>query len=124
MRFVTNFIIIAVLALFAYMIISLLIRDARNKKAKESILKDSIQTQAVITDAQSRSGGNSGFINITLYIDYTTQEGKKYSGKKDAVIDALNTHKYQPGETISIHYSRQEPEQFLIDIPNPLKKRK
>nr|WP_242567086.1 DUF3592 domain-containing protein [Cronobacter sakazakii] len=61
---------------------------------------------------------------MTLYVEFATQEGKIVTGKKDAVIDAMSTYKYQPGETVSIRYSRKEPEQFLIDIPNPLLKRK
>ncbi|EPX1392857.1 hypothetical protein ACWWI0_004015 [Cronobacter sakazakii] len=124
MRYLVDFVAIVFFCLLAYLIISLLIRDARNKKIKENILNDSVESAAIVKNVQSRSGGNSGFINVTLYVEFATQEGKIVTGKKDAVIDAMSTYKYQPGETVSIRYSRKEPEQFLIDIPNPLLKRK
>ncbi len=44
MKFVTDVIVIAVLAFFAYIIVSLLIRDARNKKLElEFLLMELIQ---------------------------------------------------------------------------------
>lgn len=124
MRFVTNIIVIAVLAFFAYVIVSLLIRDARNKKIKDGIAADGVNTTGIITDVSSRSGGNSGFINITVKFDYEIETGKKISGKADAVIDVMNINKYQPGEEISLRYSRKEPEKVVVDIPNPLLKRR
>lgn len=124
MRIVTDVIVFAVLAFFAYVIVSLLIRDARNKKIKEGIAADGVNTMGVITDVSSRSGGNSGFINITVSFDYEIEPGEKISGKADAVIDVMKINKYQPGETISLRYSRKEPEKVVVDIPNPLLKRR
>lgn len=124
MRIVTDVIVFAVLAFFAYVIVSLLIRDARNKKIKEGIAADGVNTMGVITDVSSRSGGNSGFINITVSFDYEIETGEKISGKADAVIDVMKINKYQPGETISLRYSRKEPEKVVVDIPNPLLKRR
>lgn len=124
MKFVTDIIVIAVLAFFAYVIVSLLIRDARNKKIKDGIAADGVNTTGIITDVSSRSGGNSGFINITVKFDYEIETGKKISGKADAVIDVMNINKYQPGEEVSLRYSRKEPEKVVVDIPNPLLKRR
>lgn len=124
MKFVADIIVIAVLAFFAYVIVSLLIRDARNKKIKDGIAADGVNTTGIITDVSSRSGGNSGFINITVKFDYEIETGKKISGKADAVIDVMNINKYQPGEEISLRYSRKEPEKVVVDIPNPLLKRR
>lgn len=124
MRYVTDVIIFAVLAFFACVIVSLLIRDAKNKKIKEGIAADGVNTTGVITDVSSRSGGNSGFINITVSFDYEIETGKKISGKADAVIDVMSINKYQSGETIALRYSRKEPEKAIVDIPNPLLKRR
>jgi uncharacterized membrane protein YjfL (UPF0719 family) len=44
MRYVTDVIVFAVLAFFAYVIVSLLIRDAKNKKIKEGIAADGVNT--------------------------------------------------------------------------------
>lgn len=124
MKFVADTIVIAVLAFFAYVIVSLLIRDARNKKIKDGIAVDGIDTTGIITGVSSRSGGNSGFINITVMFDYEIETGKKISGKAGAVIDVMNINKYQPGEEISLRYSRKEPGKVVVDIPNPLLKRR
>lgn len=124
MKFVADIIVIAVLAFFAYVIVSLLIRDARNKKIKDGIAADGVNTTGIITDVSSRSGGNSGFINITVRFDYEIETGKKISGKADAVIDVMNINKYQSGEAISLRYSRKEPEKVVVDIPVPLLKRR
>ena len=98
MRYVTDVIVFAVLAFFAYVIVSLLIRDAKNKKVKDGIAAAGVNTTGIITDVSSRSGGNSGFINITVSFDYEIETGKKISGKADAVIDviSINTSPVKP----------------------------
>lgn len=57
MRYLVDFVAIVFFCLLAYLIISLLIRDARNKKIKENILNDSVESAAIIKNVQSRSGG-------------------------------------------------------------------
>lgn len=124
MKVVANIIVIAVVILFAYVIISLLIRDVKNKKIKDSVMSDGVSTVGTITNVHSRTGGNSGFINITLQFDYHTEEGLRHLGEADAVIDAMNAQKYQPGQQLHIYYSRKEPEKVVVDIPRPKLKRK
>ncbi|HID4047225.1 hypothetical protein B5M10_07475 [Pluralibacter gergoviae] len=124
MKFIANIIVIAVVILFAYIIVSLLIRDAKNKKLRDAVISDGISTVGVITDVRSRNGGNSGFINITLQFSYQTEEGQRHHGKADAVIDAMSSQKYQPGQQLHLHYSKREPEKFVVDIPHPDLRRK
>ena len=123
MRIITNLIVIACLFLFFCIIVSLLIRDAKNKKIKDAVMSDGHDVVGVITNVRSRSGGNSGFINITVQFDYTTKEGREMKGEADAVIDAINTSKYQPGEKLPLRYSRKDPQKVLVDIPRPVLKR-
>ncbi|EMH4164421.1 DUF3592 domain-containing protein [Pluralibacter gergoviae] len=123
MKLVANVIVIAVILLFAYIIVSLLLRDAKNKKLKDAVMSDGVSAVGTITDVRSRTGGNSGFINITLQFDYQTAEGQQHHGEADAVIDAMNTQQYQPGQQIRLHYSRREPDKFVVDIPRPVLKR-
>lgn len=124
MKIVANLIVIAVLAVFAYAIISILIRDSKNKKEKDELANNGVSTQAVITDVRSRSGENSGYINITLAFRFSTDTGSEVNGKADAVINAMYTGKYQPGEKVNIRYLRSNPGRVLVDIPNPLLKKK
>ncbi|EXU77409.1 DUF3592 domain-containing protein [Erwinia mallotivora] len=123
MKIVANLIVIAVLAVFAYAIISILIRDSKNKKEKDELANNGVSTQAVITDVRSRSGGG-GYMNITLAFRFSTDTGSEVNSKADAVINAMDTGKYQPGEKVNIRYLRSNPGRVLVDIPNPLLKKK
>lgn len=118
------FIYSAVALLFIYVLISLYRRDLRNKKIKNEVLRDGVDTTAVITQVASRSGGNSGFINISIDFRYQNQRGEELHGKSLAVIDAMDSAKYQPGQRINIRYARTDARKTLVDIPNPLMKRK
>jgi len=40
------------------------------------------------------------------------------------VIDAMDSAKYQAGQRINIRYARTDARKTLVDIPNPLMKRK
>ncbi|WP_437889016.1 hypothetical protein [Phytobacter sp. V91] len=122
MKVVADIIVIAVLALFVYIFVSLMIRDVKNKKTKSMIDSDGVDATAVITSVVSRSGGNSGFINIALSFDYVTDEGVKLHGESDAVVDATAINKYQPGEKVLLRYSKKEPEKVILNISHPLKR--
>lgn len=123
MKIVSNLIVIAVLALFFYAIISILIRDSKNKKDKEEIINNGVNTSAIITEAISRSGGNSGFINVDLHFKFYVANGNEIIGKSSVVINSMDVIKYQPGETVQIRYSEKEPDKVIMDIPNPLTKK-
>lgn len=124
MRTLANIIAVSGLAVFIYIISSLFIRDIKNKKDKESILANGVDTQAVITNAYGRSGGNSGFINVTLTLEFRTENGESIKIKKDSVINSMEVSKYQPGTKIKIRYYKSDPEKIIVDIPNPLQSSK
>ncbi|WP_213794033.1 DUF3592 domain-containing protein [Klebsiella aerogenes] len=124
MRIVTNLIVLAVVILFIYIFASLLIRDFKNKKLKEGIQTDGVSVLGTITGVRSRSGGNSGFINITVKFNYVIENGTTLEGEADTVIDAMKTNDFQPGEKIPLSYSKKEPHKYILTIPKPNLRRK
>ncbi|EKM7807906.1 hypothetical protein PVN64_000285 [Klebsiella aerogenes] len=124
MRIVTNLIVLAVVILFIYIFASLLIRDFKNKKLKEGIQTDGVSVLGTITGVRSRSGGNSGFINITVKFNYVIENGTTLEGEADAVIDAMKINDFQPGEKIPLSYSKKEPHKYILTIPKPNLRRK
>jgi hypothetical protein len=124
MRIVTNLIVLAVVILFIYIFASLLIRDFKNKKLKEGIQTDGVSVLGTITGVRSRSGGNSGFINITVKFNYVIENGTTLDGEADTVIDAMKINDFQPGEKIPLSYSKKEPHKFILTIPKPNLRRK
>ncbi|KGT86400.1 hypothetical protein NG99_25825 [Erwinia typographi] len=124
MKIVMNLLVVAVVAFFAYILISLYIRDVKNKKIKDDITSNGVDTVGEITQSYGRSGGNSGFINVTLSFKYEVDNGEVINNSADAVINSMDVQKYQPGEKINLRYSRTEPKKVILDIPNPLLRRK
>jgi hypothetical protein len=124
MRIVTNLIVLAVVILFIYIFASLLIRDFKNKKLKEGIQTDGVSVLGTITGVRSRSGGNSGFINITVKFNYVIENGTTLDGEADTVIDAMKINDFQPGKKIPLSYSKKEPHKFILTIPKPNLRRK
>ena len=64
MRYVTDVIVFAVLAFFAYVIVSLLIRDIRNAKLKSHIRKNGVLAQAQILNVEAYTGKILSLIHI------------------------------------------------------------
>lgn len=124
MKIIANIIATSGLVIFVYIISSLIVRDFRNKKDKENIIANGVDTQAVITNAYGRSGGNSGFINVTLTLEFRTENGEDVKIKKDSVINSVEVSKYQPGAKVKIRYYKSDPKKIILDIPNPLQSRK
>ncbi|HIC8405555.1 TPA: hypothetical protein ACW7QF_001987 [Klebsiella aerogenes] len=124
MRIVTNLIVLAVVILFIYIFASLLIRVFKNKKLKEGIQTDGVSVLGTITGVRSRSGGNSGFINITVKFNYVIENGTTLEGEADTVIDAMKINDFQPGEKIPLSYSKKEPHKYILTIPKPNLRRK
>ncbi|HFZ0561020.1 TPA: DUF3592 domain-containing protein [Klebsiella aerogenes] len=113
----TNVIVLAVVLLFIYIFASLLIRDAKNKKLKAAIHNDGVAVSGTITNVRSRSGGNSGFINISVDFNYVNEKGELLTGQRDDITRIQN---FQPGKPIPLRYLRLDPQQVLVDLPNPL----
>lgn len=120
MSIFTNIIVLAVVLLFIYIFASLLIRDAKNKKLKAAIHNDGVAVSGTITNVRSRSGGNSGFINISVDFNYVNEKGELLTGQRDIVIDITRIQNFQPGKPIPLRYLRLDPQQVLVDLPNPL----
>lgn len=100
MNIFTNVIVLAVVLLFIYIFASLLIRDAKNKKLKAAIHNDSVAVSGTLTNVRSRSGGNSGLINISVDFNYVNEKGELLTGQRDIVIDITRIQNFQPGKPI------------------------
>ncbi|MGX9239674.1 DUF3592 domain-containing protein [Pantoea ananatis] len=124
MRVIVNIIATSGLVIFVCIISSLIVRDFRNKKHKESVIANGVDTQAVITNYYSRSGGGSGFVNVTLTMEFRTENGEDIIIKKDSVINSMDVNKYQPGSKVKIRYYKADPKKIIVDISNPLDLRK
>ena len=123
MKFFSNIIVIAVIIIFVYILTSLLLRDLKNKKMRNSIISGGEKADGIITGVYSHPGEHFRLINITLHYSYTTEDGREMDGKSNAVIDKMNIHKYQPGEKLNVYYLKKEPQKVVVDIPNPLFKK-
>jgi predicted membrane protein len=123
MSIITDLIVLAVALLFIYIFVSLLIRDAKNKKLKAAINNDGVAVLGTITNLRSRSGGNSGFINISVDFNHVSEKGESLAGQSDIVIDITRIQYFQPGNTLPLRYLRQQPQRVLVDLPNPMLKR-
>ena len=95
MSIFTNVIVLAVVLLFIYIFASLLIRDAKNKKLKAAIHNDGVAVSG-------------------------TEKGELLTGQRDIVIDITRIQNFQPGKPIPLRYLRLDPQQVLVDLPNPL----
>lgn len=120
MNVITDLIVLAVVLLFIYIFASLLIRDAKNKKLKAVIHNDGVAVSGTITNVRSRSGGNSGFINISVDFNYVNEKCELLTGQRDIVIDITRIQNFQPGMSIPLRYLRLDPQQVLVDLPNAL----
>ena len=118
MHLVSNLIVAGVLSLFAYILVSLILRDIKNKKKKAHLLSNGIKATGVITAIKSRSGGNSGFINVTIEFEFTVKNGVLIRSTCDTVIDAVKTNLYQPGDSIQLIYAGDDPQTCIVDIPH------
>lgn len=116
---VSNLIVAGVLSLFAYIFVNLILRDIKSKKKKTQLLSNGIKATGVITAIKSRSGGNSGFINVTVEFEFTAKNGVLIRSASDTVIDAVKTHLYQPGDPIQLIYAGDDPQICIIDTPHP-----
>lgn len=123
MSIIADLIVLAVVLLFIYIFVALLIRDAKNKKLKAAINNDGVAVLGTITGLRSRSGGNSGFINISVDFNYVSENGEALAGQGDIVIDITRIQNFQPGNTLPLRYLRQQPQRVLVDLPNPMLKR-
>lgn len=115
MRFFSDVIVIAVVGIVIYALFSIFMKDIKNKKVKSEVQSDGVEVLGEIVNSYSRSGGNSGFINITVEFKYLIGDGSELYGKKDIVINTMDINKYQPGESISLRYSRKDSSKVVIN---------
>ncbi|SQJ31887.1 Uncharacterised protein [Serratia rubidaea] len=115
MRVFSDVIVIAVICIVIYALFSIFMKDMKNKKLKSEVGNDGVEVLGEIVNSYSRSGGNSGFINITVEFKYLIKDGTELHGKNDFVINTMDINKYQPGESISLRYSRKDPSKVVIN---------
>ncbi|WBF45534.1 DUF3592 domain-containing protein [Serratia rubidaea] len=115
MRVFSDVIVIAVVGIVIYALFSIFMKDIKNKKVKSEVQSDGVEVLGKIVNSYSRSGGNSGFINITVEFKYLIGDGSELYGKKDIVINTMDINKYQPGESISLRYSRKDSSKVVIN---------
>ena len=124
MRYVTDVIVFAVLAFFAYVIVSLLIRDIRNAKLKSHIRKNGVLAQAEILNVEAYTGKISDYTNIKLHYKFITDEGVDIVGTGSAVIYTSDLRQYQIGKFFDVTYNKDNPSQVIMEIENASLKRR
>jgi len=124
MKYVTDVIVFAVLAFFAYVIVSLLIRDIRNAKLKSHIRKNGVLAQAEILNVEAYTGKISDYTNIKLHYKFTTDEGVDIVGTGSAVIYTSDLRQYQIGKFFDVTYNKDNPSQVIMEIENASLKRR
>ncbi|EOC1289389.1 hypothetical protein ACI09O_003520 [Cronobacter muytjensii] len=107
------------LSVVAIIILSVIIKDIKNKKAKDNIRRNGIYVLAEIINVESYTGKISQYTNIKLYYRYKTYQGRDVLNEGTAVIFTSDLKKYRPGETFPLIYSKDNPELVIIEIENP-----
>ncbi|WP_270854797.1 DUF3592 domain-containing protein [Cronobacter sakazakii] len=110
---------IIILSIVAIIILSFIVKDVKNKKAKDDIRRNGIHSLAEIINVASYTGKISQYINIKLYYRYKTEQGRDILNEGTAVIFTSDLKKYIPGETFPIIYSKNNPDLVIIEIENP-----
>ncbi|EOC0866071.1 hypothetical protein VG539_004109 [Cronobacter muytjensii] len=107
------------LSVVAIIILSVIVKDIKNKKAKDNIRRNGIYVLAEIINVESYTGKISQYTNIKLYYRYKTYQGRDVLNEGTAVIFTSDLKKYRPGETFPLIYSKDNPELVIIEIENP-----
>ncbi|ELY5816243.1 hypothetical protein SNN51_003134 [Cronobacter turicensis] len=108
-----------ILSIVAIIVLSVIVKDIKNKKAKDDIRRNGIHALAEIINVESYTGKISQYTNIKLYYRYKTEQGRDILNEGTAVIFTSDLKKYSPGETFPITYSKINPELVIIEIENP-----
>ncbi|EKM0532508.1 DUF3592 domain-containing protein [Cronobacter turicensis] len=109
---------IIILSIVAIIILSVIVKDIKNKKAKGDIRRNGIHALAEIINVESYTGKISQYTNIKLYYRYKTEQGRDILNEGTAVIFTSDLKKYSPGETFPIIYNKNNPELVIIEIEN------
>ncbi|ELY3985294.1 hypothetical protein SMY34_003401, partial [Cronobacter muytjensii] len=64
------------LSVVAIIILSVIVKDIKNKKAKDNIRRNGIYVLAEIINVESYTGKISQYTNIKLYYRYKTYQGR------------------------------------------------
>ncbi|NUW61723.1 MULTISPECIES: DUF3592 domain-containing protein [Cronobacter] len=107
------------LSVVAIIILTVIVKDIKNKKAKDNIRCNGINALAEIINVESYTGKISQYTNIKLYYRYKTYQGRDILNEGTAVIFTSDLKKYRPGETFPLIYSKDNPELVIIEIENP-----
>ncbi|ELY4302672.1 hypothetical protein SMZ33_003302 [Cronobacter turicensis] len=109
---------IIILSIVAIIILTVIVKDIKNKKIKDDVRCNGIHTLAEIINVESYTGKISQYTNIKLYYRYKTEQGRDTLNEGTAVIFTSDLKKYSPGETFPIIYSKNNPELVIIEIEN------
>ncbi|ELY4324021.1 hypothetical protein QL189_20525 [Cronobacter turicensis] len=107
-----------ILSIVAIIVLSFIVTDIKNKKAKDNIRRNGIHALAEIINMESFTGKISQYTNIKLYYRYKTEQGRGILNEGTAVIFTSDLKKYSPGETFPIIYSKNDPTLVIIEIEN------
>ncbi|KAA9002631.1 hypothetical protein FJU30_03630 [Affinibrenneria salicis] len=113
------YVAIFVMFFFAYALISIHLGDMKKNKVR----KYGDEAIGEVLDIKSRSGGNSGFVNVELKVLYVDKNNNKHVSKGVTVIDMTKIQNFQPGNKVNIKYIIDNPDKIIINIPSPLVRR-
>ncbi|ELY3805286.1 hypothetical protein SMX72_003888 [Cronobacter sakazakii] len=109
---------IIILSIVAIIILTVIVKDIKNKKIKDDVRRNGIHALAEIINVESYAGKISQYTNIKLYYRYKTEQGRDILNEGTAVIFTSDLKKYSPGETFLIIYSKNDPDLVIIEIEN------
>ncbi|EKK4002457.1 DUF3592 domain-containing protein [Cronobacter sakazakii] len=109
---------IIILSIVAIIILTVIVKDIKNKKIKDDVRRNGIHALAEIINVESYTGKISQYTNIKLYYRYKTEQGRDILNEGAAVIFTSDLEKYSPGETFPIIYSKNNPELVIIETEN------
>ncbi|ELY3545901.1 hypothetical protein BS412_07365 [Cronobacter turicensis] len=109
---------IIILSIVAIIILTVIVKDIKNKKIKDDVRRNGIHALAEIINVESYAGKISQYTNIKLYYRYKTEQGRDILNEGTVVIFTSDLKKYSPGESFPIIYSKNNPELVIIEIEN------
>ena len=113
----TVLIFLAVILLFVFILIFMLMRGTQIKKKRmEEVLADAIPAQATVLSL-ARGGFESGTkleIKLTLHVQHPTRPS--YEASVKWVVDDIAVPRVQPQQVIPVRINRDHPEHVYPDV--------
>ncbi|NCH44978.1 hypothetical protein [Cronobacter sakazakii] len=97
---------IIILSIVAIIILSVIVKDIKNKKAKDDIRRNGIHAFAEIINVESYAGKISQYTNIKLYYRYKTEQGRDILNEGAAVIFTSDLKKYSPARLFLLYIAK------------------